>query len=159
MRMRASKIELPRFYLFSEVNFFFFTSYGPMGVAIINSTIDLIFSDRSAAAAKLESTLEGLIVFKIDNERAANLNFWKGANSLSIALTDFLVFVVQPLVATLLISEDLGISESEAEETRVASKKYGLKFNFETDDGRVDDITMDNAMLGKVCFIYLHANF
>jgi hypothetical protein len=132
-----------------------------MGVAIINSSLDLIFPDKSAAAAKLEKTLEGLIVYKTDNETGANLNFWKGANSLSIALPDFLVFVVQPLVATLLISDDLQISESEAEETRVASKKYGLKFNFETDDGRVDDITMENAMLFgklKVHFIYLHAN-
>ena len=61
---------------------------------------------------------------------------------------DFLDFVVQPFVATLLINQDLKVGEREAEETRIQSKKYGLKYNFNTDDGRMDDITMQNAVLG-----------
>jgi hypothetical protein len=58
--------------------------------------------------------------------------------------------------------EDLGITDAEAEETRIMSRRYGLKFNFETDDGLVDDITMENlnasVTSAKVCFILLHDN-
>jgi hypothetical protein len=41
-----------------------------MGVAIINSTLGLIFKDRSKADAKLRSTLENLVIFAIDCPRA-----------------------------------------------------------------------------------------
>ena len=119
-----------------------------MGVAVINSTLSLIFKDRSAAAEELWSTFDGLVIFKTDNAKSHNDQaFWEGAGGSSIALNDFLDFVVQPHVATLLIMEDLRMTEKEAEETRIISKKYGLKFNFEIDDGRVDEITMENARI------------
>lgn len=115
-----------------------------MGVAIINSTLGLLFKDRSRAAAKLKETLEGLAVFNNDNATSPeDRAFWKCADGSSIALNDFLDYVVQPYVANYLIMEDLEVSEMKADEIRTASRKYGLKFNFETDDGRVDNITMD----------------
>ena len=130
-----------------------------MGVAIINSTLNLIFKDRSMAAAELRSTLEDLVTFKSDNAKTDNDQaFWKGAGASSISLNDFLDFVVQPFVTILLIKEDLGITETDAEEIRIMSRRYGLKFNSETDDGRVDEITMENATSAKVCFIPLHDN-
>lgn len=129
-----------------------------MGVAIINSTLGLIFKDRSTATAELGSTLENLVIFRRGNEKSGDdQTFWKGAGASSITLNDFLDFVLQPFVAMLLIMEDLEITETEAEETRVLSRRYGLRFNFETDDGRVDEITLENAMF-KVSFIPLHAN-
>lgn len=73
-----------------------------------------------------------------------------------VSLKDFLDYVVLPFVATLLISQDLKVGEKETEETQIASKSYGFKFNCDADDGRMDDITMKNAMLGfkeKVRFI------
>lgn len=122
-----------------------------MGVAIINSTLGLIFKDRSMVAEDLCSTLEDLVIFRRENAKSHDDQaFWKGAGASSIALNDFMDFVVQPYVAILLIMEDLGITETEAEATRIMSRKYGLKFNFETDDGRVDEITMGNAMSAMV---------
>jgi hypothetical protein len=117
-----------------------------MGVAIINSTLRRIFKDSSTAALTLRSTLDRFIIFKTDNAKTEDDQaFWKGADGFSIILNDFLDYVLQPHVANLLIMDDLKIMDTEAEETRCMSKKYGLKFNFETDDGRVDEITMANA--------------
>jgi hypothetical protein len=130
-------------------------SYGPMGVMIINSTLGQMFNHGSGALDELGSTFATLIPSKTDVSHPEFM-FWKGADASSVSLKDFLDFVVQPFVATLLISQDLKVGEKEAEETRISSKQYGLQFNFNTDDGRVDDITMKNTMLGfkeKVCTI------
>jgi len=122
-----------------------------MGVAIINYTLNLIFVDRLAAVEALSSTLNSLISFRTDNKTPDDLPFWKSTSASSITLNNFFLnFVIQPFVATLLISDDLGITKMEAEKTHVTSRKYGLKFNFETDDSRVDDITMKK---GKFCFV------
>ena len=127
-----------------------------MGITIINSTLSLMFKDRSTAAAELGSTLDSLVLFKLENaESHDNQAFWKGANANSITLNDFLDFVVQPYVAILLIKEDLGITEMEAEATRIKSRRYGIKFNYQTDDGRVDEITMENVISAKVCLCFI----
>jgi hypothetical protein len=128
-----------------------------MGVAVINSALGLIFKDRRMEAEKLRVTLETLVLFKASNAKSENDRaFWKGAGGTSINFNDFLDYVLQPFVAILLITEDLGLTESEAENTRSMSRRYGLKFNFETDDGRVDEITMGMAMSAhlKVVLIY-----
>jgi hypothetical protein len=126
-------------------------SYGPMGVAIINSTLALIFKDRSTAALNLKTMFEDLVEFKITNAKTENDRaFWKGADSSSLTLNDFLDFVVQPFVANLLIMKDLDVTETKAEEIRTTSRKYGLRYNFETDDGRVDKISMDYMTSSKV---------
>jgi RTC4-like protein len=115
-----------------------------MGVAIINSTVGLLFKDRSKTASKLENTLQNLVLFITDNAKSPNdLVYWKGARGSSLSLNDFLDYIVQPYVAISLIMEDLKVTEIEAEETRITSRKYGLHFNFKTDDDRVDKITMD----------------
>jgi len=49
----------------------------------------------------------------------------------------------------LLIGQDLKLGEKEAEEIHIISKKYGLKFNFETDDGQIDDIVIKNVASGS----------
>ena len=121
-----------------------------MGVTIINSTLNLIFVDRLAAVEALSSMLNSLISFRTDNKTPDDLHFWKSTSTSSITLNNFLDFVIQPFVATLLISDDLRITKMEAEKTHVTSRKYGLKFNFETDDSQVDNITMKK---GKFCFI------
>lgn len=51
-----------------------------------------------------------------------------------MSLKDFLDYVVLPFVATLLISQGLKVGEKEAEETRIARKSYGFKFNCDADD-------------------------
>jgi hypothetical protein len=123
-------------------------SYGPMGVMVINSTLDQMFNHGSDAFDELGSTLATLTSSKTKDISHPEFIFWKGADASSVSRKDFLDFVVQPFVATLLISQDLKVGEREAEETRIQSKKYGLKYNFNTDDGRMDDITMQNAVLG-----------
>ena len=131
-------------------------SYGPMGVMIINSTLGRMFNQESGAFDDLGSTLATLTLLKTKDVSQPEFSFWKGADASSVSPKDFLDFVVQPFVATLLISQDLKVGEKEAEETRITSKQYGLKFNFNTEDGRMDDITMKNARLGfrdKVHFI------
>lgn len=124
-------------------------SYGPMGVMIINSTLGRMFDHGSGAFDELGSTLATLISLKPKEVSHPEFMFWKNADASSVSPKDFLGFVVQPFVATLLISQDLKVGEKEAEETRIASKQYGLKYNFNTDDGRMDDITMKNAMLSS----------
>ena len=133
------------------------TSYGPMGVMIINSTLDQMFNHGSDAFDELGSTLATLTSLKTKDVSHPEFMFWKGADASSVSCKDFLTFVVQPFVATLLISQDLNVGEREAEETRIQSKKYGLEYNFNTDDGRMDDITVKSAMLGlkdKVLFLF-----
>ena len=131
-------------------------SYGPMGVMIINSTLGRMFDYRSGAFDELGSTLVTLISLKSKDISHPESLFWKNTDASSVSPKDFLDFIVQPFVASLLISQDLKVGEKEAEETRIASKQYGLKYNFNTDDGRMDDITMKNAMIGskeRVSFI------
>ena len=41
--------------------------------------------------------------------------------------------------------EDLDVMETKADEIHTVSKKYGLKYNFKTDDERVDKITMEGT--------------
>jgi hypothetical protein len=120
-----------------------------MGVMIINSTLGRMFIPGSNIFDELASTLATLISSKTHDVSHPDFMFWKNADASSVPHKDFLDFVVQPFVATLLISKDLNIDEKEAEETRISSKQYGFKFNFNTDDGRMDDITMKNVMLGS----------
>jgi hypothetical protein len=124
-------------------------SYGPMGVMIINSTLGRMFNLGSGALDELGSTLATLISSKTQDVSHPEFMFWNNADAFSVSLKDFLDFVVQPFVATLLISQDLKVGEKEAEETRITSKQYGITFNSNTDDGRMDDITMKNMMLGR----------
>jgi hypothetical protein len=123
--------------------------YGPMGVMIINSTLGRMFNHGSGPFDELGSTLVTLTSLKTKDVSHPEFMFWKSADASSVSPKDFLDFVVQPFVATLLISQDLKVGEKEAEETRIMSKQFGLKFNSNTDDGRMDDITMKNAMLGS----------
>ena len=49
-----------------------------MGVTIINSTLSLMFKDQSIMAAELGSTLDSLVLFKLENaESHNNQAFWK----------------------------------------------------------------------------------
>ena len=95
-----------------------------------------MFQDKSLATAQLQETLENLVVFKQDNAKSNDeIAFWKGAGASLIKLNDFLDYVIQPSVAILLIREDLRITITDAENIHTTSRRYGLKFNFETDDG------------------------
>jgi hypothetical protein len=120
-----------------------------MGVMIINSTLGRMFNLGSGALDELGSTLATLISSKTQDVSHPEFMFWNNADAFSVSLKDFLDFVVQPFVATLLISEDLKVDEKEAEKIRIASKQYGCMFNFDTDDGRMDDIAMKNVILGS----------
>ena len=129
-----------------------------MGVMIINSTLAQMYENVSSVSDDLASTLVTVISSKINDNSDSDITFWENADESSLSLKDFLDFVAQPFVANLLISKDLDVDEKVAEETRLQSKKYGLSFNFNTDDGRMDDITMKNASLGfkeKVIFFLL----
>lgn len=129
-----------------------------MGVMIINSTLARMYENVSSVSDDLASTLVTVISSKINDNSDSDITFWENADESSLSLKDFLDFVAQPFVANLLISKDLDVDEKVAEETRLQSKKYGLSFNFNTDDGRMDDITMKNASLGfkeKVIFFLL----
>ena len=129
-----------------------------MGVMIINSTLARMYENVSSVSDDLASTLVTVISSKINDNSDSDITFWENADESSLSLKDFLDFVAQPFVANLLISKDLDVDEKVAEETRLQSKKYGLSFNFNTDDGRMDDITMKNASLGfkeKVIFFFL----
>jgi len=97
----------------------------------------------------LGSTLKTLTSLKTNDKSHPDFTFWEGENASSVSLKDFLDFVVQPFVGMLLIGQDLKLDEKETEETCIISKKYGLKFNFETDDGRIDDITIKNVASGS----------
>ena len=133
-----------------------------MGVMIINSTLGQMFNHGSGAFDDLGSTLVTLTSLKTKDVSHPEFMFWKSVDASSISLKDFLDFVVQPFIATLLISQDLKVSKKDAEETRIMSKQYGFTFNFNTDDGQINDITMKNAMLGfkeKVCFILFSASW
>ena len=157
--MLDSKLRISCYHKYSFVDI---DSYGPMGVMIINSSLAQMFSHGSGAFDELGSTLATLISLKTVDASHPEFIFWKSADASSVSPKDFLDFVVQPFVATLLISQDLNVGETEAEETRITSKQYGLKFNFNTDDGRIDDITMKSAMLAfkeKVHFILLCAGW
>ena len=134
-------------------------SYGPMGVMIINSTLVRMFNQESGAFDELSSTLVTLISSKSHDVSHPEFMFWKNADASSVPFKDFINFVVQPFVATLLISKDLNIDEKKAEETRITSKQYGYKFNFNTDDGRMDDITMKNATLSSKEKVHLISFF
>ena len=134
-------------------------SYGPMGVMIINSTLSQMFNVNSGAFDELSSTLSMLISMKTQDISNPDFTFWKNADSSSVSPAAFLDFVVQPFVATLLIGQDLNMGERDAEEIRIASKEFGLKFNCNTDDGRMDDITMKCARSGfkeKVHFFIIY---
>ena len=129
-----------------------------MGVMIINSTLARMYENVSSVSDDLASTLVTVISSKINDNSDSDITFWENADESSLSLKDFLDFVAQPFVANLLTSKDLDVDEKVAEETRLQSKKYGLSFNFNTDDGRMDDITMKNASLGfkeKVIFFPL----
>lgn len=129
-----------------------------MGVMIINSTLARMYENVSSVSDDLASTLVTVISSKINDNSDSDITFWENADESSLSLKDFLDFVAQPFVANLLISKDLDVDEKVAEETRLQSKKYSLSFNFNTDDGRMDDITMKNASLGfkeKVIFFLL----
>jgi hypothetical protein len=128
-----------------------------MGMMIINSTLGRMFNLGSAVYEDLGSTLVTLILSKTKDVLHPEFMFWKDADALSVPPKDFLDYIVQPFVATLLISQDLTVGEKEAEETRIRSKKYGLNFNYNTDDGRMDDITMMNARLGFKDQVYYNS--
>src|ERR1700678_226998 len=119
-----------------------------MGVMVINSTIGRMFNQVSGVIDELGSTLTTLSSLITQNVSHADFFIWESADASSVSPKDFLDFVVLPFVATLLISQDLKVGEKEAEDSRIKSKQYGLNFNFNTDDGRIDDITMKNAILG-----------
>ena len=106
-----------------------------MGVMIINSTLARMYENVSSVSDDLASTLVTVISSKINDNSDSDITFWENADESSLSLKDFLDFVAQPFVANLLISKDLDVDEKVAEETRLQSKKYGLSFNFNTDDG------------------------
>jgi hypothetical protein len=128
-----------------------------MGMMIINSTLGRMFNLGSAVYEDLGSTLVTLILSKTKDVLHPEFMFWKDTDALSVPPNDFLDYIVQPFVAKLLISQDLKVGEKEAEETRIRSKKYGLNFTYNTDDGRMDDITMMNARLGFKDKVYYNS--
>jgi RTC4-like domain len=140
-----------KLHILSYCRYSFVESYGPMGVMIINSTLGRMFNHGSGAFDELGSTLATLTSLKTTDvsESDPEFMFWESVDASSVSPKDFLDYVVQPFVATLLISQDLKVGEKEAEETRITSKQYGITFNSNTDDGRMDDITMKNMMLGR----------
>ena len=72
--------------------------------------------------------------------------FWEGTrvNPCPIMLRDFLIYIVVPETAVLLIAKELSVTRAHANNIQLESKEYSKAFYSETDDGRIDDITITN---------------
>ena len=75
--------------------------------------------------------------------------FWEGTrtNPCPITLRDFLTYLIVPETATLLITQDLGISNAEANKIQIQSKEYGNAFYSAIDNRRIDDIMNTNIQV------------
>lgn len=123
-------------------------SYGPMGESVILSTLNRLFSDTSSATNDLASTLNSIYENEMNDAEGGDLpeRFWEGSrdNPCPMSLRDFLVYLLVPETAVLLIAKDLNVTSAQANRIRLESKEYGNAFFSETDDGRIDDITNKN---------------
>lgn len=101
----------------------------------------------------------------VDSEPGESYHlFWEGVDSdfstSPIGLREFIDYILLPEMATLLISEDLHVSKTEAYGIWSRSKDYGNAFNGNIDDGTIDDINNKNikdqvTFSGYYCWIKL----
>ena len=131
-----------------------------MGESVILSTLYRLFPDASSNTQELASTLQSLFENKTTDVEPGDTpqRFWEGTRTdpCPITLRDFLTYLIVPETATLLIAQDLGISNAEANKIRIQSKEYGSAFYSATDDGRIDDIMNSNIrVLVRRCILWI----
>jgi len=89
-----------------------------MGESVILSTLYRLFPDASSNTQELASTLQSLFENKTTDVEPGDTPqwFWEGTRTdpCPITLRDFLMYLIVPETATLLIAQDLGISNAEA---------------------------------------------
>ena len=129
-----------------------------MGESVILSTLYRLFPDAPSDTQELASTLQSLFENEMTEVEPGDTpqRFWEGTRTdpCPITLRDFLTYLIVPEIAKLLIAQDLGVSNTEANEVRIQSKEYGNAFYSATDDGRIDDITNTNIRV-LVCQLLL----
>lgn len=122
-------------------------SYGPAGEEVILSTLRYhIFPLFKNSLAVLAATLTD--VFEAEQCLAEKVGFWKGFQPMAFTLDDFMHFIAGPFVANLLICGDYGVSEAEAEVTRIESMEYGKAIHPTNDS--IDDLVMTIAAPQRV---------
>jgi hypothetical protein len=117
-----------------------------MGESVILSTLYRLFPDGSADMDELASTLHSLYENETAEDGDVFQRFWKTMKTgcCPITLRDFLIYLVVPETAVLLIAADLGVSHANANRIRIESKEFGMAFYSNVDEGRIDDITYTN---------------
>jgi len=73
--------------------------------------------------------------------------FWDYSHETNLPYLDFVEYIATPYVANLLIADDLNVSVLIADETRLASKDYGMMYHSDDSD-EIDNIMMDIANPG-----------
>jgi len=123
-----------------------FTSYGPAGHEIIVATLRHHIYSPAGPAVK---TLTGTVADILDAHAHADLPaFWIGSTANTLLLTEFINYVAGPQVANMLIAHDLSVTESNADEMRLESMKYGL-YHHRTNE-EIEDIVMRIAAPKRV---------
>ena len=123
------------------------TSYGPAGEEVILATLRYhIFPSSKNAPSVLANTLADSFVS--EQEMSDRAPLWKNFRPTSFLLEDFMHFIAGPFVANLLISEDNGITQGEADVLRRASAHYGQYVHSTSEV--IDDLVMEITVLRRV---------
>jgi len=124
-----------------------YRSFGSKGHEIIAATLTSIISKGKETLSPEALGVTVLDAIKASKSRSSSSppittrSFWTVTGN-PIPFTDFVGIIAVPHIANLLIAYDLGCSEEQADETRIASFKYGNAFNGQendNDDGEDDD--------------------
>jgi len=122
-------------------------SYGPMGVSVIVSTLQQMFSNNPDSQEELDSTLDCLITTVLQDENREG-KLWDDAapGMCSMPFKYFIDYVLLPHAAMILIQADLGVNEVDAAKAYRSSQEYGNTFFDDVDDQMIDDIAQKNFM-------------
>jgi hypothetical protein len=71
-------------------------------------------------------------------------NFWRGTSPISLTVLDFIFYVASPHVVNMLISQDLSVTEAEADRVCLESLQHGLHFHEINDE--IDEQAMRIAI-------------